>query len=101
MGTPSYILAGTQGSMDQTFGSTCHGAGRVKSRSSAKKMQTGDEVAASLLEQGILVKAPNPAAIAEEAPEVYKSSSDVVQTVASAGLSRIICRMKPLGVIKG
>jgi len=101
MGAPSYILAGTQGSMDQTFGSTCHGSGRVKSRSNAKKMQSGDEVAASLLEQGILVKAPNPAAIAEEAPDVYKSSSEVVQTVASAGLSRIICRMKPLGVIKG
>ncbi|HJJ54748.1 MAG TPA: RtcB family protein [Methanocorpusculum sp.] len=101
MGTSSYILAGTQGSMEQTFGSTCHGAGRVKSRSNAKKMQTGDEVAASLLEQGILVKAPNPAAIAEEAPEVYKPSSEVVQTVATAGLSRIICRMKPLGVIKG
>lgn len=101
MGTPSYILSGTEGSMEQTFGSTCHGAGRVKSRSNAKKMQTGDEVAALLQEQGILVKAPNPAAIAEEAPDVYKSSSDVVQTVASAGLSRIICRMKPLGVIKG
>lgn len=101
MGTPSYLLAGTNTAMERTFGSTCHGAGRVKSRSSAKKMQTGDEVAASLLEQGILVKAPNAAAIAEESPAVYKPSSEVVKTVADAGLSRIICRMKPLGVIKG
>lgn len=101
MGTSSYLLAGTTAAMQQTFGSTCHGAGRVKSRSSAKKMQTGDEVAASLLEQGILVKAPNQAAIAEEAPAAYKPSSEVVKTVAEAGLSRIICRMKPLGVIKG
>ena len=101
MGTPSYLLAGTDTAMERTFGSTCHGAGRVKSRSSAKKMQTGDEVAASLLEQGILVKAPNAAAIAEESPAVYKPSSEVVKTVADAGLSRIICRMKPLGVIKG
>ncbi len=101
MGTPSYILAGTVDAMDQTFGSTCHGAGRVKSRASAKKMQTGDAVAAALLEQGILVKAPNPVAIAEESPEVYKPSSEVVQTVSTAGLSLIICRMKPLGVIKG
>ena len=101
MGTSSYLLAGTNAAMQTTFGSTCHGAGRVKSRSSAKKMQTGDEVAASLLELGILVKAPNQAAIAEEAPSVYKPSSEVVKTVAEAGISRIICRMEPLGVIKG
>ena len=64
-------------------------------------MQTGEEVAASLLEQGIVVKAPNAAAIAEESPVVYKPSSEVVGCVSNAGLSRIICRMKPLGVIKG
>ena len=101
MGTPSYLLAGTAAAMERTFGSTCHGAGRLKSRAGAKKMQTGEEVAASLLEQGIVVKAPNAAAIAEESPAVYKPSSEVVKCVADAGLSRIICRMKPLGVIKG
>ena len=101
MGTPSYLLAGTEEAMQRTFGSTCHGSGRVKSRSSAKKAMTGDEVAASLLEQGIYVRAPNPGAIAEEAPEVYKPSSEVVGTVAGAGISRIVVRMKPLGVIKG
>lgn len=101
MGTPSYLLAGTKGAMEKTFGSTCHGSGRVQSRSSAKKSQTGEEVARALLEQGIVVMAPNQASIAEEAPEVYKSSSEVVQTVHDAGISRIIARMRPLGVIKG
>ncbi|MDD2471121.1 MAG: RtcB family protein, partial [Methanocorpusculum sp.] len=101
MGTPSYLLAGTQGAMEKTFGSTCHGSGRVQSRSSAKRSQTGEEVAEALLKRGIIVRAPNPAAIAEEAPEVYKSSSEVVQTVHDAGISRIVARLRPLGVIKG
>ena len=74
MGTPSYLLAGTIGALTETFGSTCHGAGRLKSRSSAKKMQTGDEIAAELLNQGILVKASHQNAVAEEAPSVYKPS---------------------------
>lgn len=101
MGTSSYLLAGTAGAMEKTFGSTCHGAGRVKSRSSAKKSFTGLEVSNALLKQGIYVRAPNPAAIAEEAPDVYKPSSEVVQTVVEAGLSRIVARLRPLGVIKG
>ncbi len=101
MGTSSYILAGTDGAMEKTFGSTCHGSGRVKSRSSAKKSRTGEEVANALLRQGIIVRAPNQAAIAEEAPDVYKSSSEVVQTVHDARISRIVARMRPLGVIKG
>jgi tRNA-splicing ligase RtcB len=101
MGTSSYLLAGTDGAMSQTFGSTCHGAGRVKSRSSAKKSLTGDAVAAELLKDGIYVRAPNPAAIAEEAPDVYKPSSEVVKTVSDAGISKIAVRLRPLGVIKG
>ena len=101
MGTSSYLLAGTSGAMEKTFGSTCHGSGRVMSRSSAKKSQTGEEVANALLQQGIIVRAPNSAAIAEEAPDVYKSSSEVVHTVHDAGISRIVARMRPLGVIKG
>lgn len=101
MGTSSYLLAGTNGAMEKTFGSTCHGAGRVKSRSSAKKSLTGDAVAAALLKDGIYVRAPNPAAIAEEAPDVYKPSSEVVKTVSDAGISRIAVRLSPLGVIKG
>jgi tRNA-splicing ligase RtcB len=101
MGTSSYLLAGTDGAMSQTFGSTCHGAGRVKSRSSAKKSLTGDAVAAELLKDGIYVRAPNPAAIAEEAPDVYKPSSEVVKTVSDAKISKIAVRLRPLGVIKG
>ncbi|HJJ47023.1 MAG TPA: RtcB family protein [Methanocorpusculum sp.] len=101
MGTPSYLLAGTEDAMQRTFGSTCHGAGRMKSRSSAKKDLTGSEVAASLLERGIYIRAPNLGVIAEEAPDVYKPSSEVVGTVSRSGISRIVVRMKPLGVIKG
>lgn len=101
MGTPSYLLAGTDEAMKKTFGSTCHGSGRVKSRSSAKRGFTGEEVAAELLSRGILVRAPNPNAIAEEAPAVYKSSSDVVGTVRDAGISKIAAKLLPLGVIKG
>jgi tRNA-splicing ligase RtcB len=87
--------------MERTFGSTCHGSGRVMSRSQAKKKQTGKEVADRLLEQGIIVRAPNEAAIADEAPDVYKPSSEVVEVVARAGLSALVARLTPIGVIKG
>ncbi len=101
MGTSSYLLAGTASAMEKTFGSTCHGAGRVQSRSSAKKKLTGEMVAEDLAKRGIIVRAPNAAAIAEEAPDVYKPSSEVVQVVHDAGISRIVARFRPLGVIKG
>jgi len=101
MGTSSYVLKGTAAAMEHTFGSTCHGSGRVMSRSQAKKKQTGKEVADHLLEQGIIVRAPNEAAIADEAPDVYKPSSEVVEVVARAGLSALVARLTPIGVIKG
>lgn len=101
MGTSSYLLAGTTGAMERTFGSTCHGAGRVQSRSSAKRSLTGAAVVEGLAKRGIIVRAPNDAAIAEEAPDVYKPSSEVVQVVHDAGISRIVARFRPLGVIKG
>lgn len=101
MGTSSYLLAGTTTAMKRTFGSTCHGAGRVQSRSSAKRSLTGAAVASDLAKRGIIVRAPNAAAIAEEAPDVYKPSSEVVQVVHDAGISRIVARLRPLGVIKG
>jgi tRNA-splicing ligase RtcB len=101
MGTSSFVLRGTQGAMDQTFGSTCHGAGRVMSRTQAKKRLSGKDVAAKLALRGILVKAPNENAIADEAPEVYKPSEDVVRVVHDAGLSLLVARLDPLGVIKG
>ena len=101
MGTSSYVLCGTQGAMDKTFGSTCHGAGRVMSRSAAKKKLSGKEVAADLLHKGIIVRAHNDNAIADEAPEVYKPSAEVVQVVHDVGISRLVARLSPLGVIKG
>lgn len=101
MGTSSYLLAGTTTAMERTFGSTCHGAGRVQSRSSAKRILTGAAIAEDLAKCGIIVRAPNAAAIAEEAPDVYKPSSEVVQVVHDAGISRIVARFRPLGVIKG
>jgi tRNA-splicing ligase RtcB len=101
MGTSSYILRGTRTAMERTFGSTCHGAGRIMSRTQAKKMKSGKEIVADLLKQNIIVKAHSENAIADEAPGVYKSSEDVVNVVHEVGLSRLVARLSPLGVIKG
>ncbi|MDD1712853.1 MAG: RtcB family protein [Methanoregulaceae archaeon] len=101
MGTPSYLLHGTGIAMDRTFGSTCHGAGRVMSRSQAKKHITGQKVKSDLEREGIIIRAPSDAAIADEAPEVYKPSGEVVRVVHEIGISRLVARLEPLGVIKG
>ncbi len=101
MGTASYILAGTQGAMEDTFGSTCHGAGRVMSRSKALKTKRGEKVIQELAEKGIEIKAQGMRTVAEEMPEAYKSIDSVVDVVHSTGISRKIARLKPLGVIKG
>jgi len=101
MGSPSFLLHGTATAMEKTFGSTCHGAGRVMSRTQAKKRLTGKEVREALGKQGIIVRAPSDAAIADEAPEVYKPSTEVVRVVHEVGLSRLVARFEPLGVIKG
>lgn len=101
MGTSSFLLHGTAAAMELTFGSTCHGSGRVMSRSSAKKKITGQEVKAALAREGIIVRAHSDSAIADEAPEVYKPSEEVVRVVHEAGISRIVARLEPLGVIKG
>jgi len=101
MGTSSFVLRGTDTAMERTFGSTCHGAGRVMSRTQAKKRMSGKEVAEILLKKGIIVKAPNENAIADEAPEVYKPSEEVVNVVHDVGISRLVARLSPIGVIKG
>ena len=101
MGTSSFLLHGTQGAMEKTFGSTCHGAGRVMSRTQAKKRLTGKEIREALGQEGIIVRAPSDAAIADEAPEVYKPSMEVVRVVHEVGISRLVARLEPLGVIKG
>ncbi len=101
MGSSSYLLKGTAEAMTRTFGSTCHGAGRVLSRSQAKKTIKGSQVRETLGREGIMVKAPHDAAIAEEAPGAYKPSSEVVSVVDQLGISRLVVRFEPLGVIKG
>jgi len=101
MGTSSYLLHGTTTAMQKTWGSTCHGAGRVLSRSKAKKEVRGKELRLQLAEEGILVRASHDSVLAEEAPEVYKPSHEVVRVVHEAGLSGIVARLNPLGVIKG
>ena len=101
MGSSSYLLKGTKEAMTKTFGSTCHGAGRVLSRSQAKKTIRGNQVREHLGREGILIKAPHDGAIAEEAPGVYKPSGEVVSVVDRLGISRLVVRFDPLGVIKG
>jgi tRNA-splicing ligase RtcB len=101
MGTSSFVLHGTQVAMDRTFGSTCHGAGRIMSRTQAKKNLSGREITANLLKEGIIVRAHSENAIADEAPNVYKPSDEVVNVVHEVGISRLVARLSPLGVIKG
>jgi tRNA-splicing ligase RtcB len=101
MGTSSFVLHGTQYAMDRTFGSTCHGAGRIMSRTQAKKNLSGREIVANLLKEGIIVRSHSENAIADEAPEVYKPSDEVVNVVHEVGISRLVARLSPLGVIKG
>jgi len=102
MGTVSYVLAGATGSMKETFGSTCHGAGRRLSRSSAIKACAGRNIDRELFNKsGIIVRAKTRGTLAEEAPEAYKDVSEVVDAVHGAGLSTKVARMRPLGVIKG
>jgi tRNA-splicing ligase RtcB len=101
MGRYSYVLVGTDLAMKETFGSTCHGAGRVKSRSEAKREIKPQELVAELEKRGILVQAASRETLVEEAPDAYKDVTQVVEAVAGAGISRKVAKMKPLGVIKG
>jgi len=101
MGTASWVLAGTERSMELSFGSCCHGAGRVMSRSQAKHSIRGEALQSRLEKKGILVMAGSMPGLAEEAPEAYKDVDDVVQTVSNAGLARKVARLHPLIVIKG
>ena len=100
MGTASYVLAGAAGSAE-CFCSTCHGAGRVKSRSAALKAMDARGVASALEEKGILVRAGDLRTLGEEAPEAYKDVDIVVDVVERAGLSRKVARLTPIAVIKG
>ena len=101
MGRNSYLLAGTKKAEEETFGSTCHGAGRVKSRTAATKAINLHTLLKELESKGIIVKASGRGTIVEEAPAAYKDVNDVVDVVQMAGISKRVCRMRPLGVIKG
>jgi tRNA-splicing ligase RtcB len=101
MGTTSYVLVGTQKGMTLTFGSSCHGAGRVMSRSKARKTIHGAELREELLGEGIVVHAGSNRGLAEEAPAAYKDVSRVVEVVHGVGIARKVARLRPLGVIKG
>jgi tRNA-splicing ligase RtcB len=101
MGRYSYVLVGTAGSMRETFGSTCHGAGRVLSRTAAVKAARGRSIADELRARGIVARASGRESLAEEMSEAYKDVTRVVDVVEQAGLSRIVARLRPLGVVKG
>jgi tRNA-splicing ligase RtcB len=101
MGTNSYVLVGTELAMQETFGSTCHGAGRVMSRTQSKKSTDSARLLRDLESKGILVMARGKKTIAEEAPEAYKDIDRVVDVVHRAGISRKVAKMRPLCVIKG
>ncbi len=100
MGRASFVLVGT-GAMEQTFGSTCHGAGRVMSRHAAIKAAKGRAIHRELEDQGIIVKAAGRESLAEEMPDAYKDATRVVTVVHRAGLSKMVARLRPMGVIKG
>ncbi len=101
MGTASWVLVGTQESMSRSFGSSCHGAGRVMSRSKAKKTVRGDELRRELEQVGIRVRAGSMPGLAEEAPSAYKDVDAVVETVVAAGIAKKVARLRPVAVVKG
>ncbi|MBI5573365.1 MAG: RtcB family protein [Elusimicrobia bacterium] len=101
MGTASYVLVGTEQALKETFGSTCHGAGRVMSRTQALKGERGSELAKRLFGEGITVQSKEWKTLAEESPAAYKDVNLVVEVCHQAGISKKVAKMKPLGVIKG
>jgi len=101
MGRCSYILVGTEAAMKESFGSTCHGAGRVQSRAAAKRSLRGADVARALASRGITVKTGSMGSLAEEASEAYKDVNEVVNVAHNAGISYKVARATPIGVIKG
>jgi tRNA-splicing ligase RtcB len=101
MGTASYVLAGREGSMERSFGTVCHGAGRRLSRTAAKKQVQGADVRRRLEAEGIVVRAASSKGLAEEAPFAYKDVDTVVRVVERAGLAARVARLRPIGVVKG
>ena len=101
MGRASWVLVGQPGSMERTFGTTCHGAGRVMSRTAAVQHAQGRRIDRELAEKGIIAKCRSWKGLAEEQPAAYKDVSLVVDVVHRAGLARKVARLRPMGVVKG
>jgi tRNA-splicing ligase RtcB (3'-phosphate/5'-hydroxy nucleic acid ligase) len=101
MGRYSFVLLGTEVAMRETFGSTCHGAGRLMSRTAAVKAARGRRIAEELAERGVSSRATGRHALEEEMPEAYKDVQDVVNVVAGLGISKKVARLRPIGVVKG
>jgi tRNA-splicing ligase RtcB len=101
MGTASWVLVGTPRSMELSFGSTAHGAGRTMSRAAAKRRYWGEEVKRSLEKQGVLVKAASMAVVSEEAPGAYKDVDRVADVSHRLGIATKVARLAPIGVSKG
>jgi tRNA-splicing ligase RtcB len=101
MGRYSFVLVGAQGSMEQSFGSCCHGAGRRLSRTAAKKSLSSRDLLDQLDAKGITVRVHSKNLLTEEAPSAYKDAQQVVNVVHNAGLARLVARLKPLIVVKG
>ncbi len=101
MGRASFVLLGTEKAMQQTFGSTCHGAGRVLSRRQAIKKAKGRAIWREMEDKGIIVRSAGRETLAEEMSEAYKDIANVVEVVHKAGVSRKVARLRPMGVIKG
>jgi len=101
MGTCSYVLTGTDKGMEETFGSTCHGAGRAQSRNKSRNGLDYEEVLSKLKARGIAIRVASPKLVMEEAPESYKDVTDVVDTCHVAGISKKCVKLKPIAVVKG
>jgi tRNA-splicing ligase RtcB len=101
MGTCSYVLVGTEQAMEETFGSSCHGAGRAKSRHAAKKEISAEQLIKDLKDKGIFVRGASKSGLTEENPNAYKDVSQVVQVVHEAGIARKVAKLVPIGVMKG
>ena len=101
MGTASYVLVGTEKSMETAFGSTCHGAGRTMSRQKALRTVTAEEVTSALNEKGIILKAANKDTVSDESPQAYMDIEQVVDACEMVGISKKVARLVPMGVIKG
>jgi tRNA-splicing ligase RtcB len=101
MGTSSYVMVGTAAAMKETFGSCCHGAGRAKSRTQAKKETTAEALRTEMKRRGVLVRCQSTSGLTEERPDAYKDVSRVVDVVHGAGIARKVAQLVPVAVMKG